>query len=128
MKLVIIDTNVLLRYWLKDHPQESPRAKKLFEQAQQGEIRVMVPQIVIIEAGVMLRRYYKYPKQQVVGYLLPIISRGWLEIESRNLLLEALGIYKVRGIDLVDAFLLAQSQTMKAKLMTFDKKLAQLAK
>src|SRR3990167_425521 len=128
MKLVIIDTNVLLRYWLKDHPQESPRAKKLFEQAQQGEIKVVVPQIVVIEAGVVLRRYYKYSNQQVVDYLLPVISRGWLEIESRSLLLEALGIYKVRGIDLVDAFLLAQSQAMRAKLMTFDKKLARLAK
>lgn len=128
MKTTIIDTNILLRYILKDHKTESPQANNLFLKAQQKKINIIIPQAVIFELTAVLRNYYKYPKTEMLEFILPILSRPWLQIESKTLFLETCDYYKSHGIDFVDAFLLAQSKKTKIPLTTFDRKLNRISK
>lgn len=54
-----LDTNVILRHFLADHPEHSPRATALLEQVRAGEQTVHVSETVVFEAVFTMEKFYK---------------------------------------------------------------------
>ncbi len=126
MSKYIMDANILLRYLLNDIPHQAEEAEKYFQKAQQGEIQVMVPMMVILEGVFALTKVYKKSRRQVASGLRSLVTLPYLEVESREEILEALRLWGQERISFVDALLYVQAQKQGAKLVTFDVKLKRL--
>lgn len=126
MKAVIVDTNAFLRLLLNDIPHQADRVEHLIRQAKKEEIKIIVPQIVLFEIDFILRKYYKFEKQEVIGKLKSLLSANYFVIESVNIFQNALILYKENNVSLADCFLVSTAEAEGADLFTFDQKLKKL--
>lgn len=126
MKRYILDTNAFLRFLLDDIPSQHKKVKRLLLKAHKSEYEIIIPEIVVFEIAFSLDKYYGYKKSQIVAILGSIISARYLKTESKNIFIEALGLYGKENIEFVDCFLLVKSIENKHKLFSFDKKLNRL--
>ena len=55
---VLLDTNVILRHALGDDPSHWRQALRLFEQAGEGTLRLLVPSLVIAQVVWTLESFY----------------------------------------------------------------------
>lgn len=126
MKSIVIDTNAFLRLLLNDIPQQTVRVEYIIRQAKKEEVRIIVPQIVLFEIDFILRKYYKFEKQEVIEKLKSLLSANYFVIESVNIFQNALILYKENNVSFVDCFLISMAEAEEADLFTFDQKLKKL--
>lgn len=125
-KYYIVDTNVLLRLLLQDIPSQYNQAKKLFADAKNGKIDLIIPQIIIFEINFALEKYYHLEKEEIIDKLKSLVSAEYIQVESRELFISALSLYGSVTGSFVDCFLLSVVKAKDAELFTFDKKLGKL--
>lgn len=121
-----VDTNVLLRFLLKDVLKQSEAARQKFQEAKQTKTQLFVPQIVIFEVVFALTRIYKFNKGGVVEAIKSLLAAEFLNIQDKEIFGSALSLFAKRNISLADCFIVAFSKIHKASLFTFDKDLAKL--
>lgn len=68
---VFLDTNILLRHVLADHPEQSPRATGYLQRVEQGEVITRIAETVVFEAVFTIERQYGRPKQGSVKRSCP---------------------------------------------------------
>ena len=64
-----LDTNVILRHLLQDHPNHSQRATTYFTLIERGEIQARTTDTVVFETVFTLERTYRVPRDQSVRAL-----------------------------------------------------------
>lgn len=69
-----LDTNVLLRYLLRDDEEKAKRALGLLSRMEQGRERVATSPMVIFEVVFTLQRRHQVPRQQIRDSLKDILS------------------------------------------------------
>ena len=114
----IADTNVVLRYILKDHPEFSPRAAELIEQQD-----IFLPTEIICELSYVLQKVYRMSKPEIRNVLQGLSDNGLIVVEKPIVLRHALEMYASRNLDIVDAYLCAYCALEKVDVLTFDEKL-----
>ena len=62
-KIYLIDTNVILRYLLGDHPECSPKAEAFMVDVYEGKKNAEILDIVIVECVYIMEKYYEIPKR-----------------------------------------------------------------
>lgn len=77
MTKIFLDTNVWLRYFLKDNKQFEP-VNKLINLVEEGNFLPYISSIVILEIAFVLGRTYKMARREVLKYLRAVL-------ETRNL-------------------------------------------
>lgn len=122
-----VDTNILLRYLTNDVPVEAKTAKEFFKSAQAKRLEAEICEPVFIETLIVLKNYFKYPKDSVIRLMQSILALDWLVIENLSVLTLALDLYSQFDLDFVDCLILARSKTQQQKIFTFDTKLDQVA-
>lgn len=128
-QLVIVDTNVILRYLRQDNPVLSPKAKELFEQAQKGKFLVYLDETVVVETVGVLKTYYKSPKNLVVEKISKLLYLPLIVNPRKKLISKALNLYfNSSKLSYIDCWLFVLSQEEKMELETFDKNLQKLQK
>lgn len=125
-KIYIVDTNIILRFFLQDVVSQFNQAKKIFNEAKNGKIKLVIPQIVIFEINFALKKFYSLGKEDIIEKIEQLVSTAYLEVESRKLFLMAIELYKRKNISLVDCFLISKAEAEEADLFTFDQKLKKL--
>jgi len=123
MKRVLIDTNILLRLLLNDIPSQKKITEELLQKARNEEISILVPEIIIFEIEFSLSKYYCVPKHKVIEKLQTILAMNFIDIERRQIFTNALELYSVKTVSLVDCFVHTISNIEKYELFTFDKKI-----
>ena len=63
MKTFILDTNVTLRFLLADDPNQSPKAKELFELAESGGVRLRLSHVAVAELVWVLGSFFDFARQ-----------------------------------------------------------------
>jgi predicted nucleic acid-binding protein len=119
-----LDTNVILRYLTQDNPDQSQRARKLFEQAERGEITLITTEAVVAETVYVLssKALYNLPRADIRRHVGNILSIKGLKILHKASYLRALEIYASTNLDFVDALILAHMERTKVKtLISFEK-------
>ncbi|OGG20044.1 hypothetical protein A3D03_03280 [Candidatus Gottesmanbacteria bacterium RIFCSPHIGHO2_02_FULL_40_13] len=122
----IIDTNCILRYLLSDNTKQADQVQRYFTDAKQKKIYITVPFLVFFESVFMLMKLYKMEKRDVVEKLTVLAGLSYLDIEKRNILLQALSFFSKTNISFVDSVLLVEARQTGKQLLTFDKKLKKL--
>jgi uncharacterized protein len=129
MNIPLVDTNFIVRFKVKDNPEQAERARQLFEKVKENKVRLIVPEVVIAEVIFVLRspRLYNLDRQSVADYLLDFIKLKGLVIPQKAIIKRALELYTSRSVDFVDAFLAAHMLLGKStEVLAFDKDIAKL--
>ncbi|KKU83225.1 MAG: PilT protein domain protein, partial [Microgenomates group bacterium GW2011_GWA2_47_8] len=70
MKMVYVDTNVILRYLTNDVASLALRAKRWFQKAEEGSCKALVLHITLVEVIFLLEHWYEQDKRTSVEQLL----------------------------------------------------------
>ncbi len=100
-----LDTNILLRYLLRDDEEKARRALGLLSRLEQGREKVTTSPMVIFEVVFTLQRRYQVPRQQIRDSLKDILSLRGLELPNKGLYGRALDLFAARQkLSFPDAF------------------------
>ena len=124
-KVYLIDTNVILRYLLGDHPKFSPKAESFMKDISKGTKKAEIPDVVIVECIYVMERYYQIPKSEISTKLSGIMNFSGIVNPDRSEILEAILKYNSTHIDIVDCILAAHSSPEKL-VVSFDEDMKKL--
>lgn len=124
-KVYLIDTNVVLRYLLGDHPEFSLKAEAFMFDVSKGVKKAEILNVVIVECIYVMEKYYEIPKTEIVEKLSGILNFSGIVNPDRSEILEALLKYENSNIDIVDCILAACSSPEKV-VISFDKDMKKL--
>lgn len=128
MTKYLLDTNGLLRYFLKDVPTQSEEIAQVFRQVKRGEIELTIPLIVFFEATYMLTKFYGYTRGAVKEKYEKFLAAPYIDIPDRYVLREAYPTWVENpSVSFADAVLLHMAKLGGKTLLTFDRKLKRLA-
>lgn len=119
--MLAIDTNVIVRLLADDHPEQSAKAKHIFEQE-----TVFVTLTVLLETEWVLRSAYGFEPARVIGALRALAGLRNVVVQDAPSLAKALA-WAERGVDFADALHLSQTSDCDA-FLSFDVRLAKAAK
>lgn len=117
-----VDTNILLRHLVADHPDHSPRATAFLLRVQKGELRVRIADFVLLETVFTLERTYKHTKTDIAAALLPLIRLPGVLLPGKRNFETALDLYVRLCLPFADAYYAALMQHRGiAEIISFDK-------
>lgn len=122
MKDKILDTNVLVRFFVGDNKKQQKIAEEEFEKARRGKSKIIVHPLVIAETCFVLESFYKKDRKDITSKMEVFLSQKWLKVINRKSLLGLWPHYLI-GLHFVDSFLLTWAKNNKAAVLSFDKKL-----
>lgn len=120
---MIIDTNTILRFVLKDVSSQHVEVYELIKKAKDKKIKLIIPEIVVFETYFTLKSYYEYKKETLLIILESLLSADYFKIESNHTFMEAIKIFGNSNLEFVDCFLAAKSKLLETQLFTFDNNL-----
>lgn len=113
MKSSLIDTSVVVRYFVED-PRKTPEKFKgvfgFFNKVETAEIVVELPELVVFETFFVLTKLYQVPPKEAATKLKTLVSFKGILMHDKYLIESCLEILRSKPISLVDAYLLATSQ------------------
>lgn len=104
MALPFLDTNVILRHLLQDHPDHSRRATAYISRIERGEMRVRIADSVVFEAVFMLSGLYRRSKTEIRDALLPLIDLPDIVLPGKGRFREVFDLYVDLNLSIVDAY------------------------
>ena len=119
--MISIDTNILLRYLLKDDPALFPRALDII-----AANDCFVSRAALAEVVYTLESYYRSSRAKIGRALDALLSLQRVSIEDGAVTERAVSWYK-GGMDFGDAMIAASSHRV-ARIDTFDRDFARLAR
>lgn len=122
MKEEVVDTNVLVRFFVGDNKLQQKQASNFFSQAQKGKRKLVIKSLVVAEACFVLESFYKKQREEISGVFEVFLSQSWLAVEERDILLSLWGWYK-EGFHFVDSYLLSWAKNKDSSIVSFDKKI-----
>jgi predicted nucleic-acid-binding protein len=118
--VLAVDTNVIVRYLTRDDTEQFAKASALIS----GE-DVYVCTTVLLETEWVLRRGYRFSREQVIAALIAFAGLPRVTLEDPSSTAKALD-WTRRGMDFADALHLAKAQGCEA-FVSFDHRLAAAA-
>lgn len=113
----LVDTNLLLRFLLKDNLTQFEAAKELLAQNDDG---LILPELAVAEVVWVLQSVYKFKKEEVIEKIFELLKLRSL-VTNFSLLSDTLIIYQNHHISFVDAYLLAYCKYFKLEgIYSFD--------
>ena len=125
MMQLAIDTNVFLRFLLKDVSSQHEQAKELFDKAKKGKIKLIVPQIVVFEIVFALTKYYFVSKEETISKMKTLLTTEYFQVQDKEILIPALDLFTTSNLSFPDCFLVSYAKSKEAQVFTFDKKISQ---
>jgi len=113
--MVLIDTNILLRYALNDHSELSPKAKDVMLNND-----VLILTQIIAEAIYVLKGVYKSTRQEIAETLLSICAMDNVSLEHEDIVKLAIEEFSNTSLDFVDALLYSHQKYTGTPVVTFD--------
>lgn len=122
-KKVVIDTNLLVRYLINDDQKKADAVDNLLDKAIKGEVRIVVPSVVIAELVWVLENFYQMRADTILELVEAIVNTSGLDVTDKSTVISALRLYKNRNIDFIDAWIIEFAKERGIKtIYTFDKK------
>ena len=118
--MIGLDTSVVVRYLIDDHPELANRAEALIE----GPQEIGLPLVALIETAHVLRTQYRFDRLAVLDALIGFVSRANVTVLGLPNLDVLDALVRARAIpsgSIGDALIAAQARAAGAvPLYTFD--------
>ncbi|MGI8841093.1 MAG: type II toxin-antitoxin system VapC family toxin [Caulobacteraceae bacterium] len=119
--MLAIDTNVIVRFLTRDHPEQSEKARALI-----AKEMVFVATTVLLETEWVLRYSYRFRQADIVGRLAAFIGLPNVTVEDSVVTARAFA-GMAAGMDFADALHLTSAAECDA-FVSFDARLAKAAR
>ena len=119
MKKVFLDTNIFLRFFLRDNESQYQNVCKLFAKIEEGNFKPYTSSIVFLELNYVTRKIYKLPIDEVLDYIEAVRKMRGITVIEKTDSSKAINHYKEYKIKLGDCFIAAQIPK-GAILATYD--------
>ena len=121
--LLFVDTNVFLRFFTDDIPEQAAAAEALFRRAATGAVRLVTNPMVFAEIVWVLESYYHLARPDVEERAMAVALMNGLELPEIDLVTEALSLYVAANVDFIDAYNASWMRQRGIKrVVTFDAK------
>lgn len=120
---IFVDTNVFLRFFVRDIESSYQKARDLFEKAEKGEINLETNDMVIAEIVWVLETYYAFSKAEIEKVIDAILDTRNIRVTNHARVKEAVSLYASGKMDFIDAYNIAYIKARgNKKVATFDTK------
>ena len=117
------DTNVVLRYLMRDVPEQFELATGFFAQVRTGKKKALILESILVECIYILTKFYQVPKKEAAEAMGGLLQYKGVVNKDKAALSAALALYADKNLDLVDCVLIAQALHGTAQIFSFDKAL-----
>jgi predicted nucleic-acid-binding protein len=114
------DTNVIIRYLIKDDETLYSKAKEFFDKVKNGNSKAIIIESVVAECIYVLTKIYKVPRTTAAESLRDILHYRGIANEDQKELIQALALFSERNIDIVDCILCVKAAKAEVSLFSFD--------
>jgi len=121
--VIIVDTNIILRYLLNDDEKLSSEAINILENNE-----IFIPTEIIVEVCYVLKKVYNIEKEKIFEVIKSLISMENINFENEKTIELAFKTYSENNLDIVDCLIYAYCKNENYDVKTFDKKLNSLLK
>ena len=119
--MLLLDTNIILRFILNDHPILSTQARDIVVSK-----KFYLDQLVIAECIWVLLKVYKNSKPDVVNYMDSFCNNPLAYNPNKKFINSVMQFYRSHNLSYIDSYLHCLSESKDIPLATFDAKLAKL--
>jgi predicted nucleic acid-binding protein len=117
-----LGTNVVLRHFLGDHHDQSPRATTYIAQVERGERRVRTADTVVFETVFVLERTFHHPKALIRDGVLGVLNLPGLLLPGKRRLRRAFALYVDLNLPFADAYHAVLAMELGAgQIVSFDR-------
>ena len=122
-----IDTNVLVRFLVRDDEAQFEKARKLIKREVAAGRRVFVSQLVLLETEWVLRSRYSLPKNLLIETISGLLDATDVRLEDEPAIEEALFTWRDATADFADCLSGVQNRRLGCRATaTFDVKASRL--
>jgi predicted nucleic-acid-binding protein len=122
--MIAVDTNVLVRLFVDDAPEQTAVARRLIEDASGAGTTCFVSAPVLCELEWVLASRYRVPRPVVAAAIERLLENPMFVFEDRTVLLQALAAYRQSRAQFADHLIGARAQAFGAETTwTFDRAL-----
>ena len=122
-----IDTNVLVRFLLRDDEAQFQKANKLIQREVSGGQGVLVSQLVLLETEWLLRSRYGFSKIQLLEVIASLLDTRDIQLEDEQSVEEAIYQLKEANADFADCLIAARHRRLGCSATaTFDARAVKL--
>lgn len=123
-----IDTNVLVRFLVRDDESQFEKARKLIKREVTAGRRVFVSQLVLLETEWVLRSRYDLSKIEIIAAISGLLDATDVQFEGEPAIEAALFVWKESTVDFADCLIGAQNKRLGClATATFDPRAAKLS-
>jgi len=104
MKRIFLDSNIFLRFLIKDNRQMAKETKALFEAIEKGKIKAETDLIILVEIIWVLSSFFKIDREKIFEYISLLLKLKNFIIKDEEIISQALDFYRKTSVDFIDAF------------------------
>jgi len=121
MKKTILDTNVFIRFLIKDNLSQYEKAKAVFKRIEEEKEKGLVSILVVNEIVWILENYYEIERENFIPPLIKIFLLKNMEMieMSKKIIIEILKMMKKSQIDFTDYYLFFMKD--RGDIFSFDR-------
>ena len=117
----IVDTNIILRFLLKDDEEQSPKSLAIIKNNE-----IFILNEVFVEAIYVLRSIYKFPRDEINDIVQILLDEENVVFQNKDIIETTISTYTAKNLDVVDCMLYAYKKCENHNIETFDKDLNKL--
>ena len=123
-----IDTNVLVRFLVRDDESQFEKVRKLIKREVAAGRRVFISQLVLLETEWVLRSRYNLSKIEIIAAISGLLDATDVQFEDEPAIEAALFVWRDNVADFADCLIGAQNKRLGCRTTaTFDARAAKLA-
>ena len=118
-----LDTNVLVRFLVKDDEQQAKAAYWRFKEAENNKEVLFIPVLVVLETVWVLESVYKVTKQEILDSIDELLLMPILEFEAQSMIRSFVSSARETKMDLSDLLTAHSARFSGCEcVITFDKR------
>lgn len=116
----ILDTNVLLRFLMNDHAEQSAAAAALIGRASKSDVVLEIPMTVILETVWTLGSFFKLPRHSISSAILTVLSSPGIKLRAPSWVMDAVADFGKLKTSFGDACIAAEAKASGLAIASFD--------
>jgi predicted nucleic-acid-binding protein len=122
-----IDTNVLVRFLVRDDATQFDKTLKLIEREWRNAAPIVINQLVLLETEWVLRSRYELAKADIVAAFAGLLDAREFQIEDEPSLERALFVWRDSSAELADCLIAERNRQLGCSATaTFDSRAVKL--
>lgn len=128
MKEIVIDSNIFIRFLVKDIKPQFERARELFDKIEKEENKGLVSILVLNEIVWILENFYELKREIYLPKLLNLLALKQIKVIEikKDLIIKIFQEMQSQKFDFTDIYLVTIAESKK--ILSFDKDFKKLAR